>query len=148
MTGTVVTSSITTAAWSTELPEDVVRIGISRGPPRGHPKGYRMYRALAPGPWFASAAAETYVQRYNDEILAGLNARDVVGDLLRISRGQPLALLCFERPFTDDGWCHRALAARWIMQETGIKVFEHGFENAGCGNRHPMLPASLRMLSS
>lgn len=132
---------IMTAAWSTELPDDVVRIGISRGPPRRHPAGYRMYRCLAPGPWFRSLSTDAYLDRYN-EILARLDAHEVVRDLVRISGGRQLALLCFERPAAHDGWCHRALVARWIKRETGIEVLEYGFEHLGGGDRHPMLPTT------
>jgi hypothetical protein len=111
MSGTI-SSPISTAAWSTTFPEgsDIVRIAISRGPPRGHPAGYRMYRSLAPPWWYRSVTATTYVRRYAQEVLGQLDAREVVRDLLRISGGRPLALLCFERPMTNDGWCHRSLA--------------------------------------
>jgi hypothetical protein len=148
MTEIISAPVIMTAAWSTKLPDEIVRIGISRGPPRRHPAGYRMFRALAPGPWFHSSTAETYVQRYDDEILGRLRAHDVVRDLFGISAGQSLALVCFERPVSDDGWCHRSLAARWITRETGIEVFEYGFQHLGCGDRHPLLPSASAMRSN
>lgn len=40
------------------------RIGISRGLPHRVPPGYRMYRKLAPGPWFKSVGRDEYQRRY------------------------------------------------------------------------------------
>ena len=58
-----------TASWSTKLPDRFARIGISRGPPRGQ-RGYRMYAALAPGPWFRSVDADEYCRRYMLQLAA------------------------------------------------------------------------------
>ena len=61
-----------TSSWSTRLPDGYAAIGISRGPPRGR-RGYRMYRALAPGDWFRAVDEKTFVERYMAQ-LAGLDA--------------------------------------------------------------------------
>ena len=134
---------IVTASWSTDLPPAFVRVGISRGAPRGHPAGYRRYRPLYPGPWSHSATAEDYVRRYDAEVLAPLDARNVIADLRRLGSGAPIALLCFERPGTSDGWCHRSLAAMWLAQALGRPVAEFGFAHLPQGE-HPMLPCSMR----
>jgi hypothetical protein len=34
--------------------------------------------------------------------------------------------------------------AAWLKDELGLDVFELGFEQEGCGHRHPKLPRSLR----
>jgi hypothetical protein len=41
-------------SWFVPLPPDHVRVGISRGVPRGTRAGYRRFTALNPGPWFNS----------------------------------------------------------------------------------------------
>src|SRR5262249_23635892 len=55
---------IKTSWWFGRLPEGHLKIGVSRGTPRGTPAGYRMYRPLQPGPWFNSVSVEVYKQRY------------------------------------------------------------------------------------
>src|ERR1017187_9456071 len=45
---------ILTASWFTPLPATHIKIGISRGVPRGLPAGHRLFKKLAPGPWFNS----------------------------------------------------------------------------------------------
>ena len=60
-----------TASWFSVLPPDHIRIGISRGVPRlAIGKGYRLYRKLAPGPWFNHVPLDEYRRRYDAEILA------------------------------------------------------------------------------
>ena len=91
-----------TSSWSTRLPDGYAAIGISRGPPRGR-RGYRMYRALAPGDWFRPVDAKVFVERYMAQ-LAGLDADQVLHDLAQIANGDIPALLCFERPPPDTAW--------------------------------------------
>ena len=134
---------IVTASWFTALPSHYVRVGISRGTPRAHPAGYRRYRTLAPGSWFNSVPDEEYVRRYTAEVLAPLSSKALIADLLRISGGSPVALLCFERCQTDDGWCHRGLVARYLEHEAGLQIHEYGFDHLGYGVKHPMLPPHL-----
>lgn len=43
-----------TGFWYGNLPQDHIRIGISRGVPRRMAAGNRVFRKLAPGPWFNS----------------------------------------------------------------------------------------------
>ncbi|MGD9804312.1 MAG: hypothetical protein AB7E81_22200 [Hyphomicrobiaceae bacterium] len=54
---------IVTACWSTPLPSEFCRIGISRGPPRGQ-KGYRRYERLAPGPWMRWVGDAEFIRLY------------------------------------------------------------------------------------
>jgi hypothetical protein len=131
-----------TSSWFTMLPSDHMRIGISRGQPRGQAAGYRMYRKLAPGPWFNSAGPEEYYHLYKTEILAPLNPQVVLGDLVELSLGKVPVLLCFERPNGRD-WCHRAMAADWLSNELGFPVPEFGCEHFDQKN-HPLMPKALR----
>ena len=97
-----------TASWFAQLPDDHKRIGISRGTPRRMAAGYRLYRTLAPGPWFDSVGIDEYYHRYRTEILAPLNPRMVAYELAELAAGSVPVMLCYERPGTGD-WCHRAI---------------------------------------
>ena len=131
-----------TASWFTQLPPEIARIGISRGTPRGQ-SGYRMYRKLAPGPWFCSVDVEAYYERYAAQ-LDSLNASQVVEELLALSEGRPLAMLCFEGPELGANWCHRAFVSVWLSDELGIAVSEWGSPREQTGWAHPKLPSDWR----
>lgn len=133
---------IVTASWFTKLPDDVARIGISRGLPRGQ-SGYRRLPSLAPGRWYRSVGEEEYIQRYREQ-LAALDPHEVYERIVGYAAGaQTAALVCFERPGTTDGWCHRAISARWLSDGLGVAVPEFGCEEL-VQAEHPMLPPSLR----
>jgi hypothetical protein len=55
---------IYTSSWFTRLPPDMLRIGISRGTPRGQPASYRRRPELAPGSWFKSVDPAEYYRWY------------------------------------------------------------------------------------
>ena len=131
-----------TASWFTKLPDDHKRIGISRGTPRRLPAGYRIYRALAPGPWFNSVGIDEYYHLYRTEILHPLNPHTVADDLTRLAGGLVPVILCYERPGTGD-WCHRAMAAEWLAEALGFVVPEVGFE-ALPQHEHPLMPPQFR----
>ena len=130
-----------TASWYTKLPDTCQVIGISRGTPRGIAKGYRQYKALAPGPWFKTASEEEYIERYFGEILGRLDPVQVVADLMSMAGGKTPTLVCYERPGGTD-WCHRAMVSLWLHQHLGIEVPEYGHDGFGLG--HVMLPPLLR----
>ena len=135
--------SLLTAAWRTRLPPEVARVSISRGPPRGQ-RGYRRLMELAPGPWFATADEHEYIARYASQ-LAALEPVEIYRRLSELTCGAPkVALLCFERPETRDGWCHRALAAAWLAQALKITVPEFGYAQL-TQQQHPMLPPSMKV---
>jgi hypothetical protein len=125
-----------TASWFTELPDDHIKIGISRGVPRHLATGYRIYRKLAPGPWFNSVSVEEYCRRYHGEILAPLDPRAVADQLVSLADGKVPVLVCFERPNTGK-WCHRALVAEWLAEALGQVVPEFGFETLP-QHEHPL----------
>ncbi|HEY4041250.1 MAG TPA: hypothetical protein VGM32_05310 [Rhodopila sp.] len=128
--------NIKTASWFTETPAGHVKIGISRGVPRRMAPGYRMFRRLAPGPWFNSVSVANYDQLYRTEILARLNPQLVAGELLALARGNVAVLVCFERPNTGK-WCHRSLAALWLAEALGEPVREIGFETRPAAGSSP-----------
>jgi len=135
---------IKTSSWFTKLPADHARIGISRGTPKGV-TAFRMYHALAPGPWFQSCATpEEFMRRYYDEVLAELDPRTVVATLESIADGDIPTLLCWEPPPPNEDWCHRGLVSAWLHDELGLEVTEYRHESEGFGWQHPKLHPDLR----
>ena len=130
--------AIKTGCWYTPLPADHIKVGISRGAPqRGVGLGYRIYRKLAPGPWFNSCATPAeYIARYNADVLDPLDPAQVRDELLALARGKLPVLCCFERP-GGPGWGHRSLVSVWFAETLGLVVPELGYEDA---KRHPLAP--------
>jgi hypothetical protein len=137
---------IKTSHWFADFPDDHLRIGISRGTPRNAKAGYRLFKKLAPGPWFNSVGPAEYVHLYNTEILSQLDPRVIAADLLAMAGGRIPVLLCYERPNGKD-WCHRAMAAQWLAEATGSPVPELGFENLA-QHMHPLWPEEMRPAAS
>lgn len=138
------TPTIKTASWFTKLPDDHARIGVSRGMPRGGASaGCRMYRKLAPGPWFSSVDVETYARLYQAEVLDRLDPHQVAAELQALAGGRIPVLLCFERAGTST-WCHRALCAAWLAEGLGAPVPEFGFEHQTQAE-HPLHPVTSRI---
>ena len=131
-----------TASWFTALPDDHIRIGISRGALRRMTAGYRLYKTLAPGPWFNSVGIDEYYSRYRTEILGPLHPHKVRDDLDRLAAGRIPVLLCYERPGGAD-WCHRAMATEWLAEALGAAIPEFGYETLSQGE-HPLMPPQLR----
>jgi hypothetical protein len=133
---------IKTASWKTKLPDDHLRVGISRGVPRRLPAGYRVYRALVPGPWFNSVGIEEYYHLYRTEILGPLDPTLIADALLALGNGRVPVLLCYEQPIPGQ-WCHRAMAAEWLAEVLGATVPEFGYESLP-QHEHPLMPPQLR----
>jgi hypothetical protein len=127
---------IKTGSWFGELPPDHIRIGISRGVPRRMVPGYRMFRALAPGPWFNSLSTEAFIERYQTEVLDRLDPLQVLDRIQRLADARIPVLCCFER-VGGPQWCHRSQAASWLAQSLGIGVQELGYEDQAL---HPLRP--------
>jgi hypothetical protein len=143
-TGDIMSRPIFTSSWFTRLLPGYVRIGISRGTPRGQRAGYRMYRALAPGFDFSNIDVDTYDTMYSDQ-LAALDPERVVRDLHKLADGLQPVLLCFEKPeVSDASWCHRGQVAAWLWDTVGVQVIEVGMEEQGCGACHPKLHSADR----
>lgn len=89
------------------------------------------------------ATPDEFNRRYFEEILAPLDARQVVSDLLALADGRVPTLLCWERPPPDPAPCHRGLVSAWLADELGVQVPELGHEHCGCGWKHPKLDPTL-----
>jgi len=63
--------------------------------------------------WHMYADEERYVKDYTEQVLSRLNAKEVVLDLIRLTRNQydNIVLVCYETP---DKFCHRHLLAKWL----------------------------------
>lgn len=134
---------IFTSSWFTRLPDDIVRVGISRGTPRGQKAGFRMMRKLAPGAWFNSVEVGEYRRRFFAD-LAKLDASSVVDELQEMGGGADVALLCFEAPHKSADWCHRGYVSVWLKDQLDLDVHEFGLEQFGCGWEHPKIPELFR----
>lgn len=126
-----------TASWFTPIPPGHIRVGISRSTPRGMPAGFKLYRALAPGPWFRSVSASEYLKLYG-AILNALDPHAVLADIEERAAGQTPVLCCFERVGSEQ-WCHRSLVSVWLYETIALHVPELGHEEAA-PDKHPLLP--------
>lgn len=121
--------TIKTGSWFAETPADHIKIGISRGSPRGMAAGYRLYRALAPGAWFNSVSIEEYARRYYDEILRHKSPRAIVEAIEKLADGKTPVLCCYESASQihhGATFCHRHFAAKWLEDSLGIRIDEVG----------------------
>ncbi len=79
-------TKIVTSSRFAPLSPEHIRIGISRSVPRGLARGFRLYRRLAPGPWFRSIPdPQEWLARYRAEVLDPLDPEQTVAELLRIT---------------------------------------------------------------
>jgi uncharacterized protein YeaO (DUF488 family) len=113
---------------------DMVKVGISRGVPRGKkakqlPYRYKRLPALFPSSdllkaWKArEISPDEYTPIYRS-YLDSLGAEEVTGQLEKKSadnEGKPLVLLCW--CLTGD-FCHRRVWADWYLEKTGQEVPE------------------------
>ena len=100
------------------------RVSIARVAPRSAAAGFRIYKPLAPGPWFNSVSRQEYERLYAAQ-LAELNPRVVVDALQKLAGEHEPVLLCYAKPpFTETNWCHRRLVASWLQRELQSEVPE------------------------
>lgn len=81
------------------------------------------YKKLAPKygffmEWKRNHDKDYYIKHFQDEVLDGLDATDVILDFSRMDYGfnvgeNDIALICYEKP---SGFCHRHLVAEWLNQ--------------------------------
>lgn len=103
--------------------DDIVPIGICCYPPKWF-KGPNL-RAIAPSPDILekckSSHAE-YEKRYRTEVLLLFKDANILLERISfISGGKDAALCCYEKP---SDFCHRHILAKWLEEQTGIKVEE------------------------
>ena len=104
------------------------RISIARFAPRGMTAGYRIYKPLAPGPWFNSVTEEMYRELYFAQ-LAELDAAAVVAELHSMAAGAEPILLCYESVkdiSAGKTYCHRHMVSEWFKTTLGLDVPEIG----------------------
>ena len=109
-----------------KLPANICAISIALNPPKGW-KGPQ-YKVISPSwdilsTWKQNNDNELYIKRFEEEILAPLNAADVVKILKQIAGSKDVCLCCFEKP---GDFCHRHLVADWL-NENGYKCKEYEF---------------------
>lgn len=109
------------------------RISIARFAPRGTPAGYRIYKPLAPGPWFNSVSKAEYERRYFAQLkefdarLVWLQLHELVGGMGEEATFREPVLMCYEDPsdvLAGKTYCHRHMVAKWFVDELGIIVAE------------------------
>ena len=120
------------------MPPGYVKIGISRGTPRGMHAAPKIM-ALAPGPWFRTASTERYRALYAAQLFA-LDAAEIVAQIDARAQGQIPVLCCYERHGSGD-WCHRGYVSAWLCLHLGLVVPELYDMSGGYAGSHPMLPA-------
>lgn len=101
-----------------KLPDGIVPISIAR-----HAKfwpGLKFF-SFAPDSETLKMRQEEYTERFNKK-LSKLQIESVLEELIAISEGKDIALLCYEKP---GDFCHRRLVAKWIEKETGVEVPEY-----------------------
>ncbi len=101
------------------------RISIARYAPRNTPAGFRVFKPLAPGPWFNSVSKTEYGRLFGAQ-LAALDGVAVWQDLHLLTAGVEPVLLCWERKqdcVTGTTYCHRHMVAAWFHAD-GFTVEE------------------------
>lgn len=111
---------------------ELVRISISLYPPKGWTeKGGLHYYPLCPSKEIfehvkSTGDHKTYRQALLDQ-LSKLDPHQVVKDLINMSGGKPVVLLCYESPIPTVGdyiFCHRTVVGQWLSSNLGIIVPE------------------------
>lgn len=105
-----------------KIPGDIIPISICRKPPNGY-NGLE-YKGLAPSlsllsAWKKSPNEKAYRKVFCN-ILDRLDPHMILNDLLNMSEGRDIVLICYEHP---SKFCHRHLVAEWL-NEHGYNVEE------------------------
>ena len=102
------------------------RVSIARRAPRNTPAGFRIYKPLAPGPWFNSVTQDVYRERYFAQ-LADLDATHVCDTIITMAHPHEPVLLCYENKHdcaAGKTFCHRHMVAEWFKATIGLDVIE------------------------
>lgn len=94
-------------------------ISIARWSPRWYDGATMLEVAPTPN-MIHKLDTETYLKRYA-EIVAKLDANEILKKIENIANGQNVALLCYEKP---NEFCHRHLLAAWLNKLTGTNIKE------------------------
>lgn len=111
-----------------KLPKNIIPISICGKAPNWW-TGLQ-YKKLAPKyqffmEWKKNKDNSYYIEHYNEEVLNGLQASEVVADLKHLCDKSmysdcDIALVCYEKP---EDFCHRHLVANWL-EENGYECKE------------------------
>jgi hypothetical protein len=119
---------ILTGWWFAKPEAEYIKIGISRGSPRGQ-SGFRKYMDLAPGAWFKSVTPDEYQRRFNQQ-LGQLDPHKVAARIYDLAGDRIPVLCCYERPdliHKGELFCHRHFVAKWLEDHLEIEVPELDF---------------------
>lgn len=104
-----------------KLPENIIPISICGKAPDWW-KGLQ-YKKLAPKyqfftEWKKNKDNNYYIKHFNEEVLNGLEASEVVMELHHLCDKSmydniDIVLVCYEKP---EDFCHRHLVAEWLRQ--------------------------------
>ena len=100
-----------------KLPEHIVPVSIAMKPPSGW-QGLQ-YSKLAPLFWIWAVWHNQgrdnalYTKNYEAHVLSRLNPLQVYNELMELSGGKDIALVCYEKP---QDFCHRHLVGRWLIE--------------------------------
>jgi hypothetical protein len=100
------------------------RISIARWAPRNIPKGFKVYKHLAPGPWFNKVTAPEYRKLFAREVLKPLDPHEVWDELHALVEPHEPVLLCWCRLHENREWCHRQLCAEFFHKHLNQEVIE------------------------
>lgn len=95
------------------LPREMVKISISRRPPRGW-RGWSL-KSLAPSEsllseWHRMHDEDSYIERYEREVLRNKDVDLLIRNLRDKFGDADICFLCYEK----TGFCHRHLVATWL----------------------------------
>lgn len=110
-----------------QLPENIIPISICGKSPEWY-NGLE-YKTLAPKYGFFMQYKQDhdtnkYTKSYYNEVLIDLLHHQVLIDLMLMSKGKDVCLLCYEKP---EDFCHRHLVAKWL-NDFGINCEEYKFD--------------------
>lgn len=106
------------------IPEEICPISIARYTPNG--MDISSYPPLFPSEELLYAyktdklTTDQYIETYKLETLRWLNSNEVKDQLMKISGGRDIVLLCYEK----NGFCHREIIRSWFGKN-GIEVIEY-----------------------
>ncbi len=96
------------------LPDNIIPISICGKAPNWY-KGLQ-YKKLAPKydffmKWKENHDNDFYIRCFNEQVLGELSPHDVITELYVLSKGEDIALICYEKP---GDFCHRHLVSDWL----------------------------------
>ena len=98
----------------------IIPISIARWVPKWY-NGISL-KNVAPTPSMLKEdiTRDEYIARYK-AMIKNVNAREFIENLSYFTKGQPCALLCYEKP---NEFCHRHLLAEYLNKELGLNIQE------------------------